>query len=85
MDYFMHFNIDAGSVGIIDGKGIHLLKAMHLSGTKNTFFLTELMLQIVYLNDVIITESDLNSLPMKEVNYITTCINTMLEDNNLRI
>ncbi len=70
-----------GKVGIIEGKGIHLFRAMRNSNTNNTDFLKEVVLQLVYINDNQIKLEELDNMNMKDANYLVTVIGTMLEPN----
>lgn len=84
IDYFMHLDMPIyGKVGIIEAKGIHYFKAMDScnSSANSKNFIKHLILQLLLINDEIVTEEFLDNMPLKDVSYLTTIINTMVETN----
>jgi hypothetical protein len=79
-DIFITIQMSFGKVDILEAKGIHYFRAMKGSDNDTSVVIKKLMLQIVIVNNNLITEIEIDEMLIKDVNHITELISIMMQD-----
>lgn len=69
-----------GEAIVIEGSGMHLFLAMSKSGGDSGMLIKHLVIQLTMINGKPITEKQIDSMHIRDANYLTTVISTMMSD-----
>ena len=81
-EVFTTIQISTGTtITIYEGNGLHYFTALSKSKGDTGILIKTLILQLAYIGKVLITEDQLDKMPIKDCSYLTEVIGTMLSNN----
>ena len=79
-DIFMTTETSFGKVDILEVKGLHYFNALKGGDNDSSVIFKKLILQVVIINNNLITETQIDEMLIKDLNHITEIISTMMQD-----
>jgi hypothetical protein len=81
-EIFTTIQISNGTtLDIYEGTGLEFFIALSVSQGKTGALIKSLISQLVYVKGKLITETEIDDLPIKDASYLTEVISTMLSNN----
>ncbi len=70
----------AGKATILEGKGRHYFEAMKMAKGDGNLLIKYLMMQLVLINNICLTEDQINEMHLRDITYISVVIGTMMSN-----